>query len=255
MNVPLASVLMFALLPAAAALLGAGIAAFWRPGSALRSSIQHFAAGLLFAAIGTELLPGIMHERAPLAAVLGFTLGIGLMLCIKYFTERSGQRGAGKSRSLLVTLAVDVVIDGLLVGMSFAAGAKQGILLTFALTVEVLFLGLSSGVALAKDGTPRARIVQVGALLAILLMIGAGVGAAFLKDLTGAALEAALSFGSAALLYLVTEELLVEAHAEPETPLLTAMFFVGFLVLLVAEMTGAVPAATSSGVGSVLTVG
>lgn len=114
-------------------------------------------------------------------------------------------------------------------------------LLTFALTVEVLFLGLSGGVALAKDGAPRTRTLRTGAVLAILLMVGAGIGAAFLKDLIGPALEVALSFRSAALLYLVTEELLVEAHAEPETPLLTATFFLGFLVLLAAEMIG-VPA-------------
>lgn len=47
-----------------------------------------------------------------------------------------------------------------------------------------------------------------------------------------------LSFGAAALLSLVTEELRVEAHEEPETPLLTAMFFVGFVLLLVIEMIG-----------------
>jgi ZIP family zinc transporter len=44
-----------------------------------------------------------------------------------------------------------------------------------------------------------------------------------------------LSFGLMALLYLVTEELLVEAHEKPDTPLISSMFFVGFLGLLVLE--------------------
>lgn len=44
-----------------------------------------------------------------------------------------------------------------------------------------------------------------------------------------------LSFGLIALLYLVTEELLVEAHAKPDSPLISAMFFVGFLGLLLLE--------------------
>jgi ZIP family zinc transporter len=44
-----------------------------------------------------------------------------------------------------------------------------------------------------------------------------------------------LSFGVAALLDLVTEELLTEAHEVDETPLLTSMFFVGFLALLMIE--------------------
>ena len=38
-----------------------------------------------------------------------------------------------------------------------------------------------------------------------------------------------------ALLYLVTEELLVEAHERPDTPFISAMFFVGFLGLLLIE--------------------
>jgi ZIP family zinc transporter len=45
-----------------------------------------------------------------------------------------------------------------------------------------------------------------------------------------------LSFGLAALMFLVTEELLVEAHEEPETPLSPAMFFVGFLLFLIVGM-------------------
>jgi zinc transporter, ZIP family len=44
-----------------------------------------------------------------------------------------------------------------------------------------------------------------------------------------------LSFGLMALLYLVTEELLVEAHEKPDTPLISSMFFVGFLALLTLE--------------------
>lgn len=47
-----------------------------------------------------------------------------------------------------------------------------------------------------------------------------------------------LSFATVALLYLVTEELLTEAHEQPDTPLLTTMFFVGFLSLLLLSMIG-----------------
>ncbi len=45
-----------------------------------------------------------------------------------------------------------------------------------------------------------------------------------------------MEFGVAALLYLVTEELLVEAHEVPETAATTSMFFVGFLLLLVIDL-------------------
>jgi len=46
-------------------------------------------------------------------------------------------------------------------------------------------------------------------------------------------LAAILGFGVAALLYLVTEDLLLEAHAPSDTPAITATFFLGFLIPLV----------------------
>lgn len=233
------SILLYALIPAATVIAGGVAAAFRTPGPKLRSSIQHFAAGIVFAAVATELLPDIMHERKPLAAVIGFALGIGLMLGLKWATQQMGQTKVSEVEQptgLLLTLTVDIVIDGLLIGVGFAAGAKQGVLLTVALAIEVLFLGLSGASALGKAGATRKKIIATSLGLAALLLAGAAVGASLLKGLSGSALEVVLSFGSAALLYLVTEELLVEAHEEPETPLLTAMFFVGFVALLVIEM-------------------
>ena len=60
----------------------------------------------------------------------------------------------------------------------------------------------------------------------------ATIGITVLSGLGGAALATTLAFGTVVLLYLVTEELLAEAHETPDTPILTAMFFVGFLTLL-----------------------
>jgi ZIP family zinc transporter len=61
-------------------------------------------------------------------------------------------------------------------------------------------------------------------------------GATLLSRLSGEWLELVLSFGLAALLFLVTEELLTEAHEEEETPLLTLAFFGGFLLFLLLGM-------------------
>lgn len=66
---------------------------------------------------------------------------------------------------------------------------------------------------------------------AALLLTGAGIGAVFLTGVSDVVLDAVMSFGLAALLYLVTEEL-VEAREVTETSLLTSMFFVGFIALL-----------------------
>jgi len=49
-------------------------------------------------------------------------------------------------------------------------------------------------------------------------------------------LAGVIAFGAAALLFLVTEELLTEAHEVAENPLLTSAFFVGFLAVFLLEL-------------------
>ena len=241
----LTQVLTFVLIPAAATVVGGVVAAFRPPGARLQSVIQHFAAGVVFAAVAGELLPELMHEAAPLPTVLGFALGVGLMLGVKRLTEGGPAEGtvaepgapeAENTRGLVTTVAVDVAIDGLLVGVGFAAGTEAGVLLTLALSLEVLFLALATAAALVRAGASRTRVLATTAGLAALLVAGAAAGGLAAGALTGGLLAAVLAFGVAALLYLVTEELLVEAHETEDTPIATATFFAGFLALLLLEM-------------------
>ncbi len=232
-------IVLFALYPATAVFAG-GALSLWRPpGPRLSSAIQHFTAGVLFCALATELLPDVLHRRLPWITLGGFALGVGVMLIMKHFTEKFGQKGITKTSqpiSLIATLGVDIALDGVLIGVGFSAGQKQGLLLTIALTLEVVFLGLSGGAALRGAGASRAKVIAITAGFSTLLLAGAAVGTVALAGASDALLDAVLAFGLAALLYLVTEELLVEAHEVPESALQTAMFFVGFIVLLLIEM-------------------
>jgi ZIP family zinc transporter len=141
---------------------------------------------------------------------------------------------------MLVIVGVDIFIDGLVLGLSFLAGQTQGVLLTIALTVEILFLGLTIAVGL-KTGS-WLRSVGVTALVVLLLPMGALLSTP-ISLLPPYVITGCLAFGLVALLYLVTEELLVEAHEVPDKPWITAMFFVGFLLLLLlADLMEAAPA-------------
>lgn len=135
---------------------------------------------------------------------------------------------------LLCAIAIDILIDGLVLGLAFLAGAKAGLLMTFALTLEVLFLGLTVTSALGETLRSRFKIVALSGALALLLPLGTLL-AVPVASFSAPVIAAFLSFGLMALLYLVTEELLVEAHEKPDTPLISAMFFVGFLGLLLLE--------------------
>ncbi|WP_073976879.1 transporter, partial [Erythrobacter donghaensis] len=136
--------------------------------------------------------------------------------------------------ALLAAIGIDILVDGLVLGLAFVAGEKAGLLLTIALTLEVLFLGLTLTDELAETYRSRLRIIVIVSALALLLPIGA-LAAVPVAALSPVMIAGFLSFGLMALLYLVTEELLVEAHEKPDTPLISSMFFVGFLALLTLE--------------------
>jgi ZIP family zinc transporter len=147
--------------------------------------------------------------------------------------KEAGRR-AGGSAGLAAIGAVDILIDGLVLGIGFVAGQQQGLLLTVALTLEVVFLGLTTTLALRERITSRVTVLLIAAGIGLLLPVGGLLGG-LVGTLSRPYLDAFFAFGLVALLYLVTEELLVEAHEQPETPAVTAAFFVGFLALLVLE--------------------
>lgn len=134
-------------------------------------------------------------------------------------------------------MAIDFLLDGLLLGVGFAAGARIGILLALAEAAEQLSVGLALAGELRTAGMTPGRIIFTITALGTLVFVTAVAGATVLSGLPDGAMEIVLSFGAAALLYLVTEELLREAHEERESTSGTAMFFIGFLTFLVIGMT------------------
>lgn len=217
------------LAPMLAVIVGAAVTMVRRPGPQAASAIQHFAAGVVFAAAASELLPNIIHERSVMGTLLGGLAGVLAMLAIKSFGERA------KGRVGLTTMiGVDILVDGLVLGIGFAAGVRAGILLTIALTLELLFLALPLTAALQKAEIATKRIFLIILGLTLLLPIGVALGFG-VGALSGSWTSTIFAFGLMALLYLVTEELLVEAHETPDKPWITAMFFFGFLLLVLIE--------------------
>ncbi len=218
---------------------GGAIATFRPPPDRVRSGVQHIAAGLVFAVASTELIPQLSHDRQPVAVSLGFTLGVALLVGIRFLPARHRTVGTVESATgALAAIAIDVFVDGILIGIAFAGGSHAGVLLTVALTVELAFLGLSVADAVTGAGQSDHRAIGTTAGISLLLPIGGIAGVTVLGNLSGAAFTVVLAFATAALLYLVTEELLTEAHEQDDTPLLTSLFFAGFLALLLLSMIG-----------------
>jgi zinc transporter, ZIP family len=217
------SVLVYALVPYVGIVVGSLVSVGTAPATRVISAFQHFAAGVVFAAVAVEVLPELERLASPVSMVIGFCLGVAAMFAAKTLFKNAG---------LVVPLAIDLVVDGVLIAVGFAAGVKGGIILLVGLTLETVSLGLSSAPVLVRSGTPAVRVVALMALIGIVLPTAAAAGYVIV-GVSERFLAAILGFGTASLLYLVTEELLAEAHEEPDTPLVTTAFFAGFLAPLV----------------------
>lgn len=237
------NVLMFTLVPVIAVIAGGTISSYRQPSQGLRLTIQHFAAGVVFSAVALQILPELVLKLKIIPLIVGFSLGVVLMIGAGRLIEKilgAGDRGVGgSSAGLALASGIDTLIDGLLLGVSFGIGEKEGIMITIALTIELLLIGLSVSTSLLRDGVVRSRVIAITAMLALCLVLGSAIGGILLEGLSGAALVSVLAFATAAFLYLVTEELLVEAHKGPDTTLATTMFFVGFLMMMVIETVAA----------------
>ena len=231
-------------IPALVALAGGVLAALWHPSNRARSLIQHFAAGVVLAALAVELLPEIEREHAPgLVLAASFALGSLFMFGLKLVTERLEKRegahakkGAGLAPGLVLATFVDVATDGFIIGAGFAAGGETGPVLAIGLSVELLFLGL----ALTSEAPGGGRIVLLSGGIGATVLACAAAGKLLLAGASKATIGGALAFSAAALLYLVTEELLMEAHSgrEPETPVSTLVLFGGFLAFWAVQLAG-----------------
>jgi ZIP family zinc transporter len=227
-------------IPAVVALGGGLLASVWKPSHDTRSLIQHFAAGVVLAALAVELLPDIANEHAPGPVLAGaFALGSLFMYGLKLWTlrlERQAEAaGAGASNTgLLLATFIDVATDGFIIGAGFAAGGETGTILALGLSVELLFLGL----ALVSEANAGWRIVAISGALGGTVLSFALIGNFLLTGASHAVIGGALAFSAAALLYLVTEELLMEAHTVEEKPFSTLVLFAGFLAFWSIQLLG-----------------
>ena len=187
------------------------------------SMFQHFAAGVVLSSVALELLPVLLKAGSLFGMGLGYIAGVALMIAIDRYATKAGTS---------LPIAIDLFIDGLLLILGFATGEKGGVLLLLGLTLETTALGMVLGPSLSAASGLKLPMMTVLTGFALAILAGAGFGL-LLPQETGFWFAAILGFGVAALLYLVIEELITEAHNEAtDTVFSTSLFFIGFLIPL-----------------------
>jgi ZIP family zinc transporter len=229
------------LLAASAGLLGGIIALFWSPNVQARSAIQHFAAGAVLSAVASSVIPEAERLGTVVGILGGFAAGGLAMIALKWVVvrfEEKEKKGGKLPIGLAAAAGVDTLVDGALITAGFFSGAQLGPLLVAALAVELFFLTLSVGSEFRKGKSKGWQGILITSGVAALMLVGAFLASLILRDASEATIAVWLAFGSAALIYLIAEELLVEAIQAEKSLLSTAMLFAGFLVLLAFKLLG-----------------
>ncbi|KNC85924.1 hypothetical protein SARC_01916 [Sphaeroforma arctica JP610] len=153
-------------------------------------------------------------------------------------SEENEGRGAFPY-SLVYAVAVDSMCDGLLLGLASVVSLSTSAMMAISLSVEMGFLGITLSNALR--GQPKAKSLLAACVGPLVLFVFAVAGY-FLAGLMQEyewAFNGMVSFGASALLFMVAEELLLEAHdgAGSENHLwwVDLQLYFGFLVALLAK--------------------
>lgn len=220
------------LLPAVVILLGAALTYLWTPKAHTTASVQHFAAGIILAALMLEVFPEIVSHRPSGRILLPvFAIGGLAMFGLKLLGIRIERSTASRppthqlNYGFIATVFVDAAFDGLTIGAGFAAGHKVGFALAVGLSVEMLFLAWS----LVTETLRGTRMVILASGISATLFTAAVIGYHLLNGASPRTIAVALTFSAAALIYLVTEELLMEAHEAEERSYSMLVLFGGFL--------------------------
>lgn len=240
---------------------GAACVYFLRQGmrQVVQKGLLGFASGVMIAAsVWSLLIPAMdmsegMGKLAFIPAAVGFCLGIGFLLALDRLIphlhldaeEPEGPSGNWKKSTMLV-LAVTLhnIPEGMAVGFSFALAAQHGddpalyagaMALAIGMGIQNFPEGAAISLPLRQEGLPAWKSFVYGGLSGIVEPIF-GILAVLVAGSIQPLLPWLLAFAAGAMLYVVVEELIPEAHLGEHSNVGTLGVMAGFLVMMVLDV-------------------
>ena len=215
------------------------------PNPRLQKVILGFAAGVMTAASVWSLLLPAMEQTAAggilpvwLPGAAGMLWGVAFLAVLDGLLPRLRREKSGRGRQstlLMTAITLHNVPEGMAVGLAFAlAAAGEHFAGAAALAIGIGIQNFPEGAAIAlplrQEGLPRPGAFFVGVLsgavepvFGLLAVLAAGWAVPLMPWL--------LSFAAGAMLYVVVEELVPQAHSRSGT----CGFVAGFLVMMVLD--------------------
>jgi ZIP family zinc transporter len=230
-----ATVLSFALLPAAGNIAGGLLAESMRTPRWVVGASLHAAAGIAIALVSIDLMPRILVTTPMWLIVLAFLAG-ALFSVMLYRAGGWGRgiRGGGSRAAWMVFMAVaaDLFGDGLMTGAGAAVDSGLGLLIAASQSVANIPGGFAATANFRRDGVARWRRLAMSASLLVPVLASATVGYWLLRDTGAFAQNAALAFIVGVLLLATIEDVIPQGdETQPPRWISTAAFAAGFAAM------------------------
>ena len=225
----------------------------------LQKILLGFAAGVMIAAsIWSLIMPSIeesehLGKLSFLPAAIGFLLGMGFLLLLDSIIphihlnsdEVEGikpKKKIDKTTMFIFAVTLHNIPEGMAVGVILASAMAEGSMIpmsaAWALAIGLAIQNFPEGAILSmplhSEGMNKGKAFLIGALSGIVEPIAA-VLTILLIGFIAPTLPYLLAFAAGAMMYVVVEELIPEAQAEPHSNIPTLGFTAGFVLMMILD--------------------
>ena len=207
-----------------------------------------FAAGVMIAASVWGLLMPAIEEAEASGGIGGFVLGAAVLMLLDTFLphihpasgEAEGLPSSWRRTTLMVSaVTLHNIPEGMAVGLSLALAVQRNdsaaltaaLALSLGIGIQNFPEGAAVSLPLRQDGMGRFKAFVYGSLSGVVEPIF-GVLVVLAAAGVNTLMPWLLSFAAGAMLYVVVEELVPQAHSRSGT----CGFVVGFLVMMVLDV-------------------
>ncbi|MBO5302748.1 MAG: ZIP family metal transporter [Lachnospiraceae bacterium] len=218
-----------------------------KSGHTIEALTLGFAGGVMIAAsVWSLLIPGMERAEALgqisyLVVSVGFLAGVGLLLMVDKLIQKKKLKN-----TIMLVLAVTAhnIPEGMAIGIAFAMSAAEpgnealfsgAIALAIGIGIQNYPEGTAVALPLIRDGMSKRKAFFIGSMSAIVEPIF-GVLAAILAGRMLSYMPVFLAMAAGAMIYVVVEELIPEAHFEDDDKSGTLGFVVGFILMMVLDI-------------------
>jgi ZIP family zinc transporter len=212
--------------------------------------IMAFGSGVLVAALAFSLIEEAFSlSESIISVIVGFVLGGLSYTTANYILNRKSRgstrhrkkshgenAGGGKDASglaLLVGSVMDNIPENMALGISLVTGGAVNIVLIAAIFLSNFPEGLSSAQGMKSNGRSKKYIVSLWSIAVVIGTISSIIGFTFLSNTAPSTISIAISFAAGAILVMLAESMIPEAHAEGGSSRIGIATMAGFAIAFI----------------------